>query len=275
MLDALTPQQQAKLEAQLDKWQQELVNLTKRNKLLHFRHTKTSSLEIAAPTMSEVHARIDAGWRFHLPSDAVDDEPGRLVLADDSGQVPSAAVRRPNELLTSKARQRDLLASLRTLERTSTQMMLDTGLWVLYLGYGMLRWIDPADGSSCESPLLLQPVALSRPGQPNDFVLESTDDDPIVNPALSIKLANDFGLTIPTIDDVDGTPVGVAAAVRSSVAEQRGWTVEDRVVLTTFTFHKEAMFRDLIANRDRITGHALVRLAAVGAAAGAESFSPM
>lgn len=273
MLDGLTPQQQAKLDAQLDKWQQDLVNLTKRNKLLHFRHTKTSSLEIVAPTMPEVHDRVGAGWRFHLPPDAADDVPGDSVGADGADRVRSAAGRRTTELLTSKGRERDLLSSLRTLERTSTQMMLDTGLWVLYLGYGMLRWIDPADGSSCESPLLLQPVALSRPGQPNEFVLESTDDDPIINPALAIKLTNDFGLSIPTIDDVDGTPGGVAAAVRSSVAGQRGWTVEDRVVLTTFTFHKEAMFRDLIANRDRISGHSLVRLAAVGASAGAESFS--
>lgn len=261
----LTKQQQAKFDAQLEKWRQDLVNLTKRNKLLHFRHNKTSSIEVVAPSMDGVATRLEStGWGFLLPP-AIEPD-------DDPGKEHHPRIRAANELETTKKTARDLLNALRGLERLSSQTLLDTGLWVLYLAFGMLRWIDPADGKPYESPLLLLPVRLGRPGQPTDFRLEASEDDPIINPALSIKLANDFGIVLPTIDDVDLSPTSVAEAVRRAVRSQEGWIVEERVVLTTFTFHKEAMYRDLLSNAAAVAEHPLVQLAAVGASAGAERF---
>lgn len=59
-MTGLKKQQEAKLNAQLEKWRQDLVNLTKRNKLLYFRHTKTASIEIVAPSMSQVFSRLES-----------------------------------------------------------------------------------------------------------------------------------------------------------------------------------------------------------------------
>jgi len=263
MATGLTKQQVAKLNAQLDKWQEDLVNLTKRNKLLYFKHAKTSSLEILEPSLSQVAAGLGRpGWSFFLPS-----------VIEDEDEEELGRRRRANELLTSKRSANDVLASLRSLERVSNQTMLDTGLWVLYVGFGMLKWVDPSDQKEWESPLLLQPVALSRPGLPTDFILRATEDDPVINPALSIKLANDFDITLPSIDDIDGPPAAVLDAIRKAVSRKKSWKVEERVVLTTFTFNKEAMYRDLLMNRDAITSSHFVQLAAIGAAAGAERFS--
>ncbi|HQZ33491.1 MAG TPA: DUF3320 domain-containing protein [Ilumatobacteraceae bacterium] len=265
-MTGLTKQQEAKLSAQLEKWRQDLVNLTKRNKALYFRHLKTASLEVVAPSMAQIFARLETSpWMFHLPPedpDAGEDEP------------PQAAVTRSStELLTTKKSSKELLAALRSLERTANQTLLDTGLSVLYLSFGMLKWIDPLDGKGHESPLLLQPVTLARPGRPNEFHLNEADDDPVINPSLTIKLASDFGITIPTIDEFDADPKSVVERVRSAVSKQKGWSVEERVILTTFTFHKDAMYRDLITNAAAVAAHPLVQLAAVGATAGAERFA--
>jgi hypothetical protein len=48
-------------EGQIKAWQQELVNLTRRNKLLYLRHTKSWSLEIEAPAMADIWDRLESG----------------------------------------------------------------------------------------------------------------------------------------------------------------------------------------------------------------------
>lgn len=255
----LTRQQKAKLDAQLDRWQQDLVNLTKRNKLLFFKHAKTASLEIVAPSMSQIEAGLsDPGWTFRIPPDPKEDITPRP--------------RKATELETTKRTRNELLNSLKNLERTTSQTHLDTGLWVLYLGYGMLTWTEVDGGDPVESPLLLQPAVLARPNSPTEFTLKASDDDAVVNPALAIKLANDFDISLPTIDDVDGGPGAVLREVGRRIGNRPGWRVDERVVLTTFTFHKEAMYRDLLTNRKEIAEHPLVQIAAIGSSAGADRF---
>jgi len=47
---------QAKLRLQLKKWRDDLINLSRTNRLLYFRHTKTASLEIERPTSEASHS---------------------------------------------------------------------------------------------------------------------------------------------------------------------------------------------------------------------------
>jgi very-short-patch-repair endonuclease len=97
------------------------------------------------------------------------------------------------------------------------------------------------------------------------FRLKFADDDVVFNPSLTVKLANDFALTMPTAEDWDGESLeSLLESVRSSVRDQDQWTVRDRVVLTTFTFHKEAMYRDLLDNQEGIVDHPLVQLLGLG-----------
>lgn len=260
---SLTKTQRARLLTQLDRWAEELVNLTKRNKLLHFKHTKSGSLEFVDRTANQIDAKLNtSGWSFFLPPETSESDP---ILS----ARPSAS-----ELVTNKTTAQEVITSLRQLERKSSQTLLDTGIWILYVAYGMLRWVDPNDNKHYESPLLLVPVRLTRDGGNDSFTLKRNEDDAIINPALSIKLEKDFRIGLPTIEDeqFDGTPQSLIEIVAQLVARKRDWSVDDRTVLTTFTFHKEAMFRDLVDHRDVIADHPLVHLVALGSEAGAEDF---
>jgi very-short-patch-repair endonuclease len=89
-----------------------------------------------------------------------------------------------------------------------------------------------------------------------------------------LKLERDFGIRLPEFDADDLSFGVVVGAMGKLVADNDGWGISDRVVLSTFTFHKEAMYRDLEQNADLIRGHDLIQLMALGPdAPSADSFA--
>lgn len=256
-----------RVRAWLRKQRDDLINMSRRNRLLHFKHTKTASLEIALPTPDKVLRGISrtgsgGAWEFF---------PG-------AGDLPRE--RRAHELVVADKDDDSLDKALRLLKRKTDQEFVDKGVWVLYLGLGMLDWVESADDDTpSASPLLLVPVTLVRDSLREPFRLRRTEDDPVLNPALAVKLDTDFGLTMPAIEEFEEVSVeSVMRAVEHLVRNQSGWSVTARTVLSTFTFQKEAMYRDLLLNEDLLAGDPMIQLLALGPeapSAGVFDFEPV
>lgn len=260
----LTAAERKKLDQQIDTWQKELVNLTRRNRLLYFKHTKSATLEIASPHVDTVWKGLSGGWEFYVPPEDKRDEEDE---ADGTRPEPARG-RHPNELVTDKMNPAELTRSLRNLERKASQAYIDTGLKVLYLCFQMLRWVDPKDGKPVESPVLLYPVDLVRESLQSTVRLVPADGDPIINPSLVIKMETEFGLDLDlTGDSEDLDPDRVRSAIEAAIRKEPEWQLEDRVVLGTFTFHREAMYQDLVANAAKAAEEPLVQALAIGPAA--------
>lgn len=245
---------------QLDIWRKQLINLARSNRLLNFRHTRTSTLEIVGDpeTLAGVVSRLLAGgsWGFHMPPDEPT-EVGSITGVD-------GAAAGMHELMTSKRTGPELRAALRSLDRRATQEFMDKGLWILHLAVGMLRWTDPDSGEEAESPLVLVPVQLRRASPREPYELGRADEDVVLNPALVVKLA-EFGVELPMVDE-DAFEMSTALlAFERAVAGQSGWVVERRLVVSPFSFHKEVMYRDLVRNEAVVSDHPLVQALAVGA----------
>jgi hypothetical protein len=248
-----------RVKEQVDKWRDELIDLSRRNRLLNYRPTKVSTLAITQPGASAVIARLLAsqstGWRSYEPA------------VDDKGQpITPPKPARADELVTDATTPQRLNNSLKGLNRRATDEFLDKGLHILFLGVGMLEWVD-VDGTAMRSPLMLVPVDLvqTSPGEP--YRLSLAEDDPVVNPALSVKLATDFDITLPDAEDADDAEADVTVffdRVRAVCGERSGWDVKDAVVLSFFSFHKHAMYRDLLENTEAIGGHELIQAVALG-----------
>ena len=160
-------------------------------------------------------------------------------------------------MLDSDKPPEDLAAALRALYRRSNQDYLDRGVWVLYLAFGVLTWADE-DRSRYTSPLLLVPVQLEGIGAAQGAELKAAPEEPVINPALALKLSR-YGIDLPRVDDLeDVTLSGVLDAVRAAVAGQDGWQVSDSLALSYFSFAKEAMYRDLLEHEDLIAAHPAV-----------------
>ncbi|MEY9927806.1 very-short-patch-repair endonuclease [Catenulispora sp. GP43] len=241
----------AQLRNTLREWRESLIDQSGRNKLLNFKHSKTSTLELVSPPPAQLLARLADGWHLiHTP--APDGEAG--TAAHEDALLLGATLAQ-----TTKSSEADLRRSLRSLERTSASFELDRGLWVLYLGLGMLHWIDE-DGKEYDSPLILHPVRLDRSGHGHDYrLVQHGGEEPAFNQSLHLKLGS-LGFErfpVPSLDDLDLD--AYLRQITDSVSAREGWHVKSRAVLAPFSFAKEVMYADLQKNAELLLQNPLVR----------------
>ncbi|MET9176977.1 DUF3320 domain-containing protein [Kitasatospora aureofaciens] len=243
-----------RLKTVLGSWRNSLLDMGGRNRLLNFRHTRSSTLELLSPGASAVLAGLTKGWDFA----PVDEE---AAAEGAAAGVPVDAV---HGLVTQKATQRSLDAALHQLRSKSQQMFNDYGLWVLWLGVGILDWCEDGANEISSAPLLLVPVELRRDGRGRVQLWLGEDQDRIHNPALAVRLER-IGIDWSPVTAAEpGDPAAVIAAARRIAAEREGWQVEERLVIGLFASYKEAMYQDLQQNEERILAHPLVRSVALG-----------
>ncbi|MGW4446028.1 DUF3320 domain-containing protein [Streptomyces sp. NPDC004682] len=258
-------QPQNLLKAVLDGWRNSLLDMGGRNRLLNFRHTRTATLEITTPEAAALLAELGKGWEFA----PVAERPEGVALAKESDGTGAsrggAAARRSRPgLVTQKTTQASLDTSLYQLRQKSGQMYNDYGLWVLWLGVGIVDWREPGAHESSAAPLLLVPVELRRDGNRRYRLHPAEGQDRIHNPALAVKLDR-LGVDWSAVTATDPADLpGVLAAARRATGALKDWAVEERVVLGLFASHREAMYQDLQQNEEQILAHPLVRAVALG-----------
>ncbi|WP_048910293.1 DUF3320 domain-containing protein [Streptomyces sp. NRRL WC-3744] len=253
--------QRPTVKAVLDGWRNSLLDMGGRNRLLHFRHARTGTLEITAPGTDALLADLARGWDFA----PVVERGAGIALEKTAGERTPATGRGPRPgLVTQKSTQASLDSALYQLRQKSGQMYNDYGLWVLWLGVGMLDWREAGAQESSAAPLLLVPVELRRDSNRRYRLYTAEDQERIHNPALAVKLERlgvDWSPVIGT--DVTDLP-GILAAARAVASGLQGWSVADRAVLGLFASHREAMYQDLQQNEEQILAHPLVRAVALG-----------
>ncbi|MGV9562975.1 DUF3320 domain-containing protein [Streptomyces sp. NPDC003480] len=254
-----------RLKAMLESWRISLVDLSGRNRLLNFRHTKSATLEISTPSAQELVQGLARGWDFApLPDEEPEAgegmRPGDVVLTKKDG--------RTDGIVTQKTTAPSLLRALNSLRAKATQVFNDYGLWTLNLGIGMLRWREDGAETGSDAPLVLMPVVVERARNGRIRLRASDDEEPRLNPALKVKLEQ-FHIDWTAVGGQDPSDLqAVLSAAARAVAGKAGWQISDRVVLALFASHKESMYQDLLDNEDRVLGSDLVRAMALGTDSG-------
>jgi very-short-patch-repair endonuclease len=217
--------------AALRAWRDGLVNLDAGNRLINFRRSETGTVEIAGPPPGVIVGALRSGGEHGFAGE------GEFFR---TGLDPQA-----------------LGTILRRLLRKARQDFLDRGVDALYLSVGMLHWRDE-EGATFASPLLLLPVELTSAGPADLPKLRGRDDDPVVNPALVLRMRL-LGVDLPAVESLAELDLPeFLTRVRAATAG-RDARVEETVLLSAFSFHKEAMYRDLHDNEKRILAHPVVQ----------------
>jgi len=271
--DSSASPQPGQLTGRLRQWQGKLLDLTLRNRLLNFRIT-SGALPLDAPDAGGIENRLADGTALRL----VPRPP--LMAGADPRSSHLHEQRRHEEIVASYARAAlernevtvglqpdELTARLLALFRTARTGLQENGANALHLAVGFLVWRkDERQAVAYRAPLVLIPVSLDRSSVRSGFRLSLGDEEPRLNPTLLQMLEQDFHLSIPELREElpkDESGVDIPAVwhiVAERVKDIRGWEVVPEVVVSTFSFTKFLMWKDMVdrldeLNRNRVVEH--------------------
>lgn len=239
-----------KLHNRIETWKKLLLDFGKRNRLINFRESKRSNVQILTPSFDVLFEKIA------VREESMTFPYSKKVVIDDEGEEVFESVI-SGDIETNKTIS-ELQKTLKVLRYRAKTSIEEQGINVLFLTFGMLKWRERDESTDVySSPIVLVPVKLTIESLTSPYVLSSHEDEIVVNPTLLHKLDNDFGIQLP---EFDGTQDNISDYLEKCEAavENKGWTIERSVHLTNLSFLKINMYKDLERNEERLSAHPII-----------------
>ncbi len=273
----------------LENLRKRLLDLTGRNRLISFRHTKGASLRIIDELPEQLVETLLSGkkMRFVPVPDPTKEqlvEAGYIEIDNETKQekvvkkdpdaeqwakwlnletsyevpLPTAGnsqTKHADLAIQTLMYSYEMETRLRGLRQKANTAIEETGTNILYLAFGFLQWQETNQNENPRiAPLYLLPVTLKR-GSLNratgtyEYTIEYTDEDIISNLSLREKLRADFSLALPDLDE-NTKPEDYFSKVEELINEnQPRWRIRRYITLTLLNFSKLLMYLDLDPNR--------------------------
>ncbi len=255
-------------QGRIDRWQRKLLDLSLRNRLLNYRDSK-QTLPFLCPNVAALEDALAAGQPFRGLS-LKDDDPvaDRTLSPEDAERIKEEVARDAFERgqVPVPLTRQEMNNRLVTLFRRAKSDMQEGGTNTLFLAAGFLRWKkSESDTRSYRAPLLLIPVKLERRSARSDFRIAHHEDGVQINSTLLELLKRDFELRILELEgelprDASGIDVPqIFDIVRRKVRDVPGFEVVEDLALSTFSFAKYLMWKDLVDRADQLRQNRLVR----------------
>ena len=256
------------VRTRLDQWKNQLIDTTKKNRLLFFTPLKTASIQLRDPGPENLFGRLvreekPLTFARRQPSEPAEVLPdleitGKVedALTDD---IPVRDLA-PGEVLTDRGDQ-DLNAVLYRLRLRGRTAVAEQGINILFVAFGVLHWQEPNKPEQRISPLILVPVELRRQSALDPYRLFPTGEEVLLNPTLTFLLQRDCHLILPSLpDDLDSVGFDdYCRQVESLIHKKDGWSVRREAHFGTFSFQKLMIYSDLEVNAARLCAHPLVQ----------------
>ncbi len=263
---ALTPVER------LDRWKRSLLDLSKRNRLLNLRKSLTA-ISIFCTDLGKLEDKIAEGKRIsvitppekHAEGGETDPDIFRMKTGDEYSENFARDALSKNEIVANVTKQ-DLKKGIVALYRKAKSDLEEGGSNTLFLAIGFLRW-QPISGPARKyrAPLILLPVNLTRSSARTTPKLSGHDDEPVFNRTLIQMLCQDFDVEIPELSEelpTDHAGIDVPKIleiVKRKVREIPGFEVVNETVLSTFSFKKYLMWKDLVDRTEELKSSPIVR----------------
>ena len=258
-------------ETRLDNWKRKLLDLTKRNRLLNLKPSKTAiKLHCTDPALLE-DKLADGKKIVVIPMETLSGDNSQREDAlfiqrtgeDFKKNFISSALERDE--IVSDLGQKDLDAGMVELYRKARTDLQEGGANTLYLALGVLKWKQSEhEERTFRAPLILLPVTLERKSAASRVKIVLHEDEPVFNKTLLEMLRQDFELEIPQLEnelpkDHSGIDVHLIWEwVRKAVRDIPNFEVIEEIVLSTFSFSKYLMWKDLAERTELLKQSAFV-----------------
>src|SRR3989304_1841472 len=258
----------AQIMQHIEEWKSRLIDLSRRNRLLYFIHTKQGNLAVSYPDAETVFNKLVLRKKrlvFWLSPEAQESFPGQPegTTLDSLPQFESHPLT-ANELEVEEVNRKELERILKKLHRRSLSDYRERGVRILHAAFGMLVWKELATNEEIRSPIIIVPIELARKSvwEPFTVSVPPVEEVAILNPALQVKLKVDYKIELPAFpENGESSLTDYFNAVSKSV-EMLGWKVEPTAEIGLFSFHKLVIYKDLDTNAKSIVRHPIIRAVA-------------
>ena len=253
-------------KGRIERWQSKLLDLSLRNRLLNFRAT-SQTVPCRVPDVALLEDALAAGKQFKIVS-LMDEEPtdGHRISAEERETMLSDAVRDAYERgqVSIPLDRRETDKRLLTLFRKAKSDLAEGGTNTLFLAAGSLRWRRTGETRSYRAPLLLIPIKLERRSARSELRIVHHEDGVSFNATLLEFLKRDFDLALPELEgelpkDENGIDVPlIFQTMRDRVRHARELEVTEEMAISTFSFSKYLMWKDLVDRTEKLRDNRLV-----------------
>lgn len=252
---------EALLDKKFEYWQNQLLDLGKRNRMINYRETKRATLKLVEPSFEELFRRValdEEELTFQSPIDKNSDIRTYSLLS----LMESLSCPIPVAIGDIKA-EGSILERQKTLKqlRSKSRLALDEqGTNILYLVSGFVEWREKSDTTAAwiKSPLILAPVSLILESINAPYVLKKYEDDIVVNPTLAYLFERDYGITLPLFDSEEQSINGFMDEMEKLV-DKRGWRIVRENSIGLVSFLKINMYKDLCNNEESVKSNPIIR----------------
>ncbi|MYF24806.1 MAG: DUF4011 domain-containing protein, partial [Nitrospira sp. SB0678_bin_10] len=251
----------------IERWQRKLLDLSLRNRLLNYRDSK-QTLPLRCPNLAALEDELAAGKKFRgFPLNDNDPLGNRTVSPEDAQRIEEEVIRDAFDRgqVVVPLTDADMNNRLLTLYRRATSDMQEGGTNTLFLAAGFLRWKKTeGDTRTYRAPLVLIPVKLERKSAQSPFRIGHHEDDVRINSTLLEFLNRDFDLRVPELEgelptDQSGIDVPLIFEImRRKVRDVTGFEIVEELALSTFSFAKYLMWKDLVDRSDQLRQNRMV-----------------
>ena len=255
-------------QGRIERWQRKLLDLSLRNRLLNFVASK-QTVPFRCPDVAALEDALAGNAKFRAVS-LIDENPfgDRTLSPSDRRRIEEQVAREAfdkKQIVVPLAGE-EMNKRLLMLFRRANSDMQEGGTNTLFLAAGFLRW-RKADGESrvYRAPLLLIPVKLERRSAQSAFRIAHHEDEVRINFTLLEFLKRDFDIRVPALEedlprDESGIDVGrIFESMRWKVKDVAHFEVVEEVALSTFSFSKYLMWKDLVDREERLRESRLVK----------------
>ncbi len=256
----------------VQRWCNRLLDMSARNRLLNLPRSDRQLIEIDCPdpaALEDMLAEMRGGGRSKplrfAPSPGLmdkDDPRHRDIHRDrhheDAARAFAMEALSRRELLIWR-KEGPLQDALTEIFRQARAAEQEGGTNVLYLTIGALAWTPQDKAKAYVAPLILVPVILERASVKSAFTLRAHGDESRINSTLLEMLRSDYDIRMPSLEgptlpeDESGLDVrGIIETFRVHLRHVPGWEVREHVSLTTLSFAKFLMWKDLLERRDNL-----------------------
>lgn len=265
------------INKKIEIWKKKLLDTGRRNRLINYKPSTNSTLEIVNKNFFEIIERLQNGATYQMASlfnvaldiDDVDDKK-KIVEANgkiypkkdryDEEEILEIATkfkgkRGVNYLFSTTITNLER-ACLFSLRKKSNLFYEETGVNALYIAFGFLEYIDPIDNTRLLAPLCLMPIKIERNSIKDTYKISLIDDDFIVNETLLYKLKIDYKLDLENTAELELKQY--LDYVTKSVAKY-SFKVINKISISLFSFAKMKMYTDLNEHKDLIANNEIIK----------------